>query len=217
MVPGRADRLANSKPRIKITFAAAMRHQKKTIKLGRTAEHRKALLANQVCSLIEHQRIKTTLAKAKAVRPLAERMVTLGKNGSIHARRTALATLRQKNAVKKLFDDIAPRSAERNGGYTRIVKLGQRMSDSAPMAFIEWVDMAELIEAKVEEEKKAKRKKAEPKPKRPEPERAEAIEEEPAAKEKKPAEKEEKPAEAPVPAEEPKPKKRRWFGRKSSE
>ncbi len=194
-----------------------MRHQKKTIKLGRTAEHRKALLANQVCSLIEHQRIKTTLAKAKAVRPLAERMVTLGKNGSIHARRTALATLRQKNAVKKLFDDIAPKSAERNGGYTRIVKLGQRMSDSAPMAFIEWVDMAELIEAKAEEEKKAKRKKAEPKPKRPEPERAEAIEEEPAAKEKKPAEKEEKPAEAPVPAEEPKPKKRRWFGRKSSE
>jgi len=194
-----------------------MRHQKKTIKLGRTAEHRKALLANQVCSLIEHQRIKTTLAKAKAVRPLAERMVTLGKNGSLHARRTALATLRQKNAVKKLFDDIAPRSAERNGGYTRIVKLGQRMSDSAPMAFIEWVDMAEVIEAKAEEEKKAKRKKAEPKPKRPEPERAEPIEEEPAAKEKKPAEKEEEPAEAPVPAEEPKPKKRRWFGRKSSE
>ena len=194
-----------------------MRHQKKTIKLGRTAEHRKALLANQVCSLIEHRRIKTTLAKAKAVRPLAERMVTLGKNGSIHARRTALATLRQKNAVKKLFDDIAPKSAERNGGYTRIVKLGQRMSDSAPMAFIEWVDMAELIEAKAEEEKKAKRKKAELKPKRPEPERAEPIEEEPAAKEKKPAEKEEKPAEAPVPAEEPKPKKRRWFGRKSSE
>jgi large subunit ribosomal protein L17 len=194
-----------------------MRHQKKTIKLGRTAEHRKALLANQVCSLIEHQRIKTTLAKAKAVRPLAERMVTLGKSGSLHARRTALATLHQKNAVKKLFDDIAPRSAERNGGYTRIVKLGQRMSDSAPMAFIEWVDMAELIEAKAEEEKKAKRKKAEPKPMRPEPERAEPIEEEPAAKEKKPAEKEEKPAEAPVPAEEPKPKKRRWFGGKSSE
>jgi large subunit ribosomal protein L17 len=144
-------------------------------------------------------------------------MVTLGKNGSIHARRTAFATLRQKNAVKKLFDDIAPRSAERNGGYTRIVKLGQRMSDSAPMAFIEWVDMAEVIEAKPEEEKKAKRKKPEPKPKRPEPERAEPIEEEPAGKEEKPAEKEEKPAEAPVTTEEPKPKKRRWFGRKSSE
>jgi large subunit ribosomal protein L17 len=185
-----------------------MRHQKKTIKLGRTAEHRKALLANQVCSLIEHQRIKTTLAKAKAVRPLAERMVTLGKSGSLHARRTALATLHHKNAVKKLFDDIAPRSAERNGGYTRIVKLGQRMSDSAPMAFIEWVDMAEVVEAKPAEEEKAKRKKAEPKPKRTEPERAEPTGEESAAKE-------EKPAEAPVPVEEPKPKKRRWFGRKS--
>ena len=185
-----------------------MRHQKKTIKLGRKAEHRKALLANQVCSLIEHQRIKTTLAKAKAVRPLAEHMVTLGKKGSIHARRTALATLRQKNAVKKLFEDIAPRSAERNGGYTRIVKLGQRKSDSARMAFIEWVDMAEVVEEKPAEEKKAKRKDAEPKPKKTEPEAAAPKEEEPAAEE-------EKPAEAPTPAEEPKPKKRRWFGRKS--
>ena len=187
-----------------------MRHQKKTIKLGRTAEHRKALLSNQVCSLIEHQRIKTTLAKAKAVRPLAERMVTLGKNGSIHARRTALATLRQKNAVKKLFDDIAPRSAERNGGYTRIVKLGQRKSDSALMAFIEWVDMAEVVKAKPTEEKKSKRKTAEPKPNRTEPERVESKAEEPAAKE-------EKPAEPSAPAAEPQPKKRRWFGRKSSE
>ena len=187
-----------------------MRHQKKTIKLGRTAEHRKALLSNQVCSLIEHQRIKTTLAKAKAVRPLAERMVTLGKNGSIHARRTALATLRQKSAVKKLFDDIAPRSAERNGGYTRIVKLGQRKSDSASMAFIEWVDMAEVVEEKPAEEKKAKRKEAEAKPTKAESETVTPKEEEPAAKE-------EKPAETPAPAEEPQPKKRRWFGRKSSE
>ena len=194
-----------------------MRHQKKTIKLGRTAEHRKALLANQVCSLIEHQRIKTTLAKAKAVRPLAERMVTLGKNGSIHARRTALATLRQKNVVKKLFDDIAPRSAERSGGYTRIVKLGQRRSDSAPMAFIEWVDMAEVVEATPSEEKKGKQKKADAKPIRTEPARAEQIEEEPAGSEEKPAEKEEKPAEAPGTTQEPKTKKRRWFGRKSSE
>src|SRR4249919_4094449 len=114
-----------------------MRHQNKTIKLGRTADHRRALLANQVCALIQHQRIKTTLAKAKAVRPLAEKMVTLGKNGSLHARRTALAVLRQKDAVKKLFEDIAPRSASRKGGYTRIVKLGQRKSDAAPVAFIE--------------------------------------------------------------------------------
>src|SRR4051812_3655219 len=108
-----------SKPNQSIEELRAMRHQKKTVKLGRTAEHRKALLANQVCSLIEHERIKTTLAKAKAVRPLAEKMVTLGKNGSIHARRTALAVLRQKNAVKKLFENIAPRSSTRNGGYTR--------------------------------------------------------------------------------------------------
>jgi large subunit ribosomal protein L17 len=181
-----------------------MRHQKKTIKLGRTAEHRKALLANQVCSLIEHQRIKTTLAKAKAVRPLAEKMVTLGKRGSIHARRTALATLRQKNAVKKLFDDIAPRSAERNGGYTRIVKLGQRKSDSAPMAFIEWVD-AQVVEEKAAEKKKAKQKGGEPI----------AQQTEPAAQPEKPATEEKEPT--PEPAEEPKPKKRKWFSRKSAD
>jgi large subunit ribosomal protein L17 len=136
-----------------------MRHQKKTIKLGRTAEHRKALLANQVCSLIEHQRIKTTLAKAKAVRPLAEKMVTLGKNGSLHARRTALAVLRQKDAVKKLFDEIAPRSAERQGGYTRIIRLGQRKSDAAPVAFLEWVDAAEVVEEAAPEKKGKKGKK----------------------------------------------------------
>src|SRR5438876_6260376 len=158
MVPARTGRRL---PKSNRSGSPLMRHQKKTIKLGRTADHRKALLANQVCSLIEHQRIKTTLAKAKAVRPLAEKMVTLGKKGSIHARRTALATLRQKTLVKKLFDDIAPRSTERNGGYTRIVKLGQRKSDSAPMAFIEWGDAA-FVEEKPAEEKKAKRKEAEP-------------------------------------------------------
>jgi large subunit ribosomal protein L17 len=190
-----------------------MRHQKKTIKLGRTADHRKALLANQVCSLIEHQRIKTTLAKAKAVRPLAERMVTLGKNGSIHARRTAFATLRQKDAVRKLFEDIAPRSAERNGGYTRIVKLGQRKSDSAPMAFIEWVDMAEVVEEKPAKEEKAKKKEAEPKPQQTEPQRTESERAE--SKKKEPVAEEEQPTEAPPSTEGPKPKKRRWFGRKS--
>jgi large subunit ribosomal protein L17 len=137
-----------------------MRHQKKTLKLGLTAAHRKALLANQVCSLIEHQRIKTTLAKAKAVRPLAEKMVTLGKKGSLHARRTALATLRQKDAVKKLFDDIAPRAADRKGGYTRIVKLGARKSDSAPVAFIEWVDGPIVTEEPAPEAKGKKGKAA---------------------------------------------------------
>jgi large subunit ribosomal protein L17 len=137
-----------------------MRHQKKTVKLGRTAEHRKALLANQVCSLIEHQRIKTTLAKAKAVRPLAEKMVTLGKKASLHARRTALSVLRQKDAVKKLFDDIAPRTANRNGGYTRIIKLGQRKSDAAPLAFLEWVDAPELKEEAPADQKAKKGKKS---------------------------------------------------------
>jgi large subunit ribosomal protein L17 len=185
-----------------------MRHQKKTIKLGRTAEHRKALLANQVCSLIEHERIKTTLAKAKAVRPLAEKMVTLGKNGSLHARRTALAVLRQKNAVKKLFDNIAPRSTSRNGGYTRIIRLGQRKSDSASIAFIEWVDAAQAVEEKEPKEDKEKAPKAKK-------ETAPAVKEpEAAQKETPPAPKEEP---APAPAEEPKPKKRKWFGRRSDE
>lgn len=121
-----------------------MRHQKKTVKLGRSQAHRDALLANQVCSLIIHQRIRTTLAKAKAVRPLAEKMVTLGKKGTLHARRTAVAVLHQPDAVKKLFVEIAPRSAARAGGYTRIIKLGPRKSDSAPMAILEWVDTAAI-------------------------------------------------------------------------
>jgi large subunit ribosomal protein L17 len=205
--------LAKSKRLCQSRISSAMRHQKKTIKLGRTADHRKALLANQVCALIEHQRIKTTLAKAKAVRPLAERMVTLGKNGSIHARRRALGVLRQKNAVKKLFDDIAQRSAERNGGYTRIVKLGARKSDSARMAFIEWVDAEQIVEEKPAREKKAKRKEPEAKPQQKTPEAEQPEPEEPKI-EAVPA-KEEQPVA--TPAEEPKPKKRRWFGRKSDQ
>src|ERR1051326_9029319 len=205
--------LANSKRLCEDRVSPRMRHQKKTIKLGRTADHRRALLANQVCALIEHQRIKTTLAKAKAVRPLAERMVTLGKNGSIHARRRALAVLRQKNAVKKLFDDIAQRSTERNGGYTRIVKLGARKSDSARMAFIEWVDAEYVVEEKPKKEKKAKRKEAGPKPQQKRPAAEQSTPE--GSKAEAPPPKEEKSA-AP-PAEEPKPKKRRWFGRKSDE
>lgn len=190
-----------------------MRHQKKTIKLGRTADHRRALLANQVCALIQHQRIKTTLAKAKAVRPLAERMVTLGKNGSIHARRRALAVLRQKSVVKQLFDDIAQRSAERNGGYTRIIKLGARKSDSARMAFIEWVDAEHIAEEKPKKEKKAKHKEPEAKPQQTTSEAEQPTREEPKAE--APAPKQEEPTAAP--AEESKPKKRRWFGRKSED
>jgi len=164
-----------------------MRHQKKTVKLGRTASHRKALIANQICSLIEHSRIKTTLAKAKAVRPVAEKMVTLGKKASLHSRRTALAVLRQKDAVRKLFEEIAPRSATRQGGYTRIIKLGPRKSDSAPLAFLEFVDaphVVEVVEAPVEKTPARARAKKEPteqkepaKPKAPRAKKAAAPEE----------------------------------------
>jgi large subunit ribosomal protein L17 len=132
----------------------------KTVKLGRSQAHRDALLSNLVCSLIEHNRIKTTLAKAKAIKPLAEKMMTLGKKATLHARRTALSVLRQKDAVKTLFDEIAPRSASRTGGYTRIIKLGPRKSDSAPIALIEWVDapvIEEVIEPAPEKKTKAKK------------------------------------------------------------
>ena len=117
-----------------------MKHGRKIVKLQRKQDHRDALLMNLTCSLIEHRRIRTTLAKAKALRPYAEKLVTLGKRGTLHARRTALSSLRHKDAVKKLFEEIAVASKDRVGGYTRITKLGQRRSDSAPMAYIEWVD-----------------------------------------------------------------------------
>ena|SRR5436190_494312 len=133
-----------------------MRHQKKTVKLGRKEGHRKSMLANLVVSLIEHSRIKTTLAKAKAVKPLAEKVVTIGKKNTLHARRTAKAVLRQDDAVKKLFAEVAPRAADRKGGYTRIVKLGQRQSDAAEMAFIEWVDGPVIVETATPEPKTKK-------------------------------------------------------------
>lgn len=118
-----------------------MRHQRKTVKLQRRADHRRALLANLLCSLIQHRRIRTTLAKAKAMRPMADKLVTLGKRGDLHSRRLAVAKLRNKEAAKILFTTIAPAAANRQGGYTRIIKLGPRLSDSAPMALIEWVDL----------------------------------------------------------------------------
>ncbi len=134
-----------------------MRHQKNTVKLGRKEGHRKSMLSNLACSLIEHSRIKTTLAKAKAVKPMAEKMVTLGKKKTLHARRTALAVLRQANIVKILFDQVAPRAATRKGGYTRIVKLGQRISDASEMCFIEWVDSATEVETATPEAKAPKK------------------------------------------------------------
>jgi large subunit ribosomal protein L17 len=135
-----------------------MRHLKRTAKLGRTSTHRNAMLANLVCSLIKHKRITTTLAKAKAARSVAEKIVTLGKQGTIHARRLATSRLhahgptiqltkaeKQKwrtneDVIRILFEDIAPAFKGRAGGYTRIVKLEQRPGDSAPKAILEWVD-----------------------------------------------------------------------------
>ena len=117
-----------------------MRHLKRNAKLGRKGAHRNAMLANMVCSLITHKRVTTTLAKAKAVRPVAEKMVTLGKKGSIHHRRLAVARLHQEGAVKTLFTEIAPQFESRQGGYTRIIKLGDRRGDASPMAIIEFVE-----------------------------------------------------------------------------
>lgn len=149
-----------------------MKHGRNTPKLGRLSKHRESLLANLFCSLVEHNRVKTTLAKAKALRPFAEKLLTLGKKGGLSNHRLAISRVHQEDAVKKLFDKIAPRFKERAGGYTRVVKLGPRQSDSAPMAIIEWVDYviekpAEKVvdasqpEAAPAKEKKAKAPKAE--------------------------------------------------------
>jgi large subunit ribosomal protein L17 len=117
-----------------------MRHQRAGRKLGRDAAHRKALYANLTASLIEHGRIKTTLAKAKEVRPIAEEMITLGRRGDVPARRQALKFLRSQDVVHMLFSDVGPRFADRPGGYSRIVKLGPRQGDAAEMAYLELVD-----------------------------------------------------------------------------
>ena len=162
-----------------------MRHLKRTAKLGRQFEHRNAMLANMVCSLIKHRRITTTLAKAKAARSVAEKMVTLGKSGTLHDRRLVSARLRQqprshfkgtpkrKGAVERqawresedvihiLFDKIAPVFKERNGGYTRIIRLDQRQGDSAQRAILEWVDLpVEAAPEPVKEDTKAEAAKA---------------------------------------------------------
>ena len=117
-----------------------MRHHRSGRKLGRDASHRKALYANLAGALIEHGRIKTTAAKAKEVKPIAEQMITLGRRGGVHARRQALAFLRSQDVVHKLFSDVGPRFSDRPGGYSRIVKLGPRQGDAAEMAYLELVD-----------------------------------------------------------------------------
>ena len=117
-----------------------MRHQRSGKKLGRDSAHRKALYSNLAGALIEHGRIHTTEAKAKAVKPFAEKMITLGKRGDLHARRQALAALRSNSIVHQLFADVAPRFADRPGGYTRIVRIGPRQGDAAEMVYLELVD-----------------------------------------------------------------------------
>jgi large subunit ribosomal protein L17 len=119
-----------------------MRHLKRTAKLGRTGTHRNRMLASLVCSLIKHRRVKTTLAKAKAARSVAEKMITLGKGGTLHDRRLAFARLHQdQDAIKILFNEIAPTQKERRGGYTRIIRLGQRQGDAAQQVILEFVDV----------------------------------------------------------------------------
>lgn len=117
-----------------------MRHQRSGKKLGRDSAHRRALYANLTGALIEHGRIKTTEAKAKAVKPIAEQMITLGRRGDLHARRQALSFLRSPDVVHKLFSDVGPRFADRPGGYSRIVRLGGRPGDAAQMVYLELVD-----------------------------------------------------------------------------
>ncbi|MGI9373255.1 MAG: 50S ribosomal protein L17 [Hyphomicrobiales bacterium] len=117
-----------------------MRHGKAHRKLNRTASHRKAMFANMSAALIKHEQIVTTLPKAKELRPIVEKLVTLAKRGDLHARRQAVSRVRDKDQVKKLFDTLGPRYAERNGGYIRIMKAGFRYGDNAPMAVIEFLD-----------------------------------------------------------------------------
>src|SRR3954467_15131394 len=133
-----------------------MRHLKRTAKLGRTGEHRNAMLANLVCSLIKHKRVTTSLAKAKAARSVAEKMVTLGKAGTLHDRRLAVSRLHQEDAVKVLFNEIAPAQKERHGGYTRIIRLGQRQGDAGQRAILEWVDMPIVTETETAAETEKK-------------------------------------------------------------
>ena len=139
-----------------------MRHRKKTIKLGRTSAHREALLSSLVCNLIKAKRITTTLPKARAARSLAERMVPLGKRNTLDTRRRAISILHQEDVVDSLFSSVAPAFADRAGGYTRIIKLGTRPSDSSEMVLLEWVNFVPQPPKK-KEAKDAKGAKVDPK------------------------------------------------------
>ncbi|MEE2876184.1 MAG: 50S ribosomal protein L17 [Candidatus Neomarinimicrobiota bacterium] len=135
-----------------------MRHQKRIRKLGRTASHRKATLLNLASSLIEHNRIKTTHAKAKAAQQFVEPLITKARRGTLHDRRTVMKTIPRPEIVKILFDEIAPRFAGRPGGYTRVTKLGFRDNDCASVSMLEFVDSADIVPSSDEEKKKAEPK-----------------------------------------------------------
>ena len=135
-----------------------MRHRKRHGKLNRSPSHRKALLRNMVTSLLDQERIETTDAKAKELRRVADRMITLGKRGSLHARRQALSVIRSEEVTSKVFDELADRFRERPGGYTRVLKVGRRTGDAAPMSIIELVE-GEAAEASKKADKKAARRK----------------------------------------------------------
>jgi large subunit ribosomal protein L17 len=129
-----------------------VRHQRTGKKLGRDSSHRRALYANLTAELIEHERIKTTVTKAKAVKPIAEQMITLGRRGDMHARRQAVAFLGSKDIVHKLFSELGPRYAERPGGYSRIIRLGPRPGDAAEMVYLELVDTPLVFKSRMPEE-----------------------------------------------------------------
>lgn len=135
-----------------------MRHGKKFNHLGRKTAHRKSMLANMACSLIEHKRINTTVAKAKALKKFVEPMITKAKTDTTHNRRIVFAKLRQKDVVTELFRDVAPKIGDRPGGYTRIIKLGNRLGDNADMAMIELVDYNEIYNAGKPTKKKSTRR-----------------------------------------------------------
>ncbi|MFN8625676.1 MAG: 50S ribosomal protein L17 [Candidatus Binatia bacterium] len=140
-----------------------MRHLKAGRKLNRTSAHRKALFRNLVTSLIEHEQVQTTDAKAKELRRIADRMITLGKRGTLHARRQAASYVRTRDAVTKLFEDVAGRFRERPGGYTRIIKLGHRHGDAASLSLIELTDRGEAAKAEAERKRQRRARRAEKK------------------------------------------------------
>jgi large subunit ribosomal protein L17 len=135
-----------------------MRHHKRTAKLGMKSQHRRATLANLVCSLIKHNRVKTTVARAKVARRYADKMVTLAKGGTLHDRRQALAFLRQKDAVAKLFAKLGKQHSDRQGGYTRIIRVNHRLGDAAEMAILEWTGTVEVAPAPSDTGKEAQQK-----------------------------------------------------------